>query len=256
MAERRMFAKTIIDSDAFLDMPLSTQALYFHLCMRADDEGFVNSPKKIQRMVGCTDDDARILISKKFIIPFDSGVVVIKHWRIHNYIRADRLNPTNYEEERKLLSVKNNGAYSFCQSDVSQMSVTCQSDVSIGQARQGQVRLGKVRQGESKEETPTLDDISDFIKAEGIDVVPERFFNYYTARGWEINGDPVRDWKALLRSWAPKKEEAHTNEKAEQKLDQLRNYRQALIDSGASSEEIKAVELDICSIEDSIGRAS
>ena len=88
MAERRMFAKTIIDSDAFLDMPLSSQALYFHLNMRADDDGFVNSPKKIQRLIGCTDDDFKLLIAKSFIIPFESGVVVIKHWRINNYIRS------------------------------------------------------------------------------------------------------------------------------------------------------------------------
>jgi hypothetical protein len=87
MAERRMFAKIIIDSDAFLDMPLSTQALYFHLSMRADDDGFINNPKKIQRTIGATDDDFKLLIAKHFVIPFDSGVVVIKHWKIHNYIQ-------------------------------------------------------------------------------------------------------------------------------------------------------------------------
>lgn len=114
MAERRMFAKTIIDSDAFLDMPLSTQALYFHLSMRADDEGFINNPKKIQRMTGCSDDDLKLLCAKNFIIPFESGVVVIKHWRIHNYIRADRLVETKYKEERVLLEVKDNGAYTLC----------------------------------------------------------------------------------------------------------------------------------------------
>ena len=90
MAERRMFAKTIIDSDMFLDMPLSTQALYFHLSMRADDDGFINNPRKIQRMVGASDDDLKVLVMKRFILPFDSGVVVIKHWRIHNYLRNAR----------------------------------------------------------------------------------------------------------------------------------------------------------------------
>ena len=84
MAERRMFAKTIIDSDAFLDMPLSSQALYFHLSMRADDEGFINNPKRIQKIVNCGDDDLRILIAKKFVIIFESGVIVIKHWKMHN----------------------------------------------------------------------------------------------------------------------------------------------------------------------------
>lgn len=117
MAEKRMFAKTIIDSDAFLDMSLSAQALYFHLSMRGDDEGFVNNPKKIQRMIGASDDDAKILVAKKFIIPFESGIVVIKHWKIHNYIRRDRLVETKYKEERSLLELDENGAYTSIAND-------------------------------------------------------------------------------------------------------------------------------------------
>lgn len=111
MANKRMFAKTIIDSDAFLDMPLSTQALYFHLSMRADDDGFVNNPKKISRMIGCGEDDLRLLIAKKFILIFESGVVVIKHWLIHNTIRKDRKTPTNYQNELSELTQKENGSY-------------------------------------------------------------------------------------------------------------------------------------------------
>ena len=118
MAERRMFAKTIIDSDAFIDMPLSTQALYFHLSMRADDDGFINNPKKIMRMIGASDDDFKLLCLKKFIIPFDSGIVVIKHWKIHNYIQKDRYKPTVYSEEKKLITTKENGAYTDCIQDV------------------------------------------------------------------------------------------------------------------------------------------
>lgn len=113
MAERRMFAKTIIDSDAFLDMPLSTQVLYFHLSMRADDDGFINNPKKIQRMIGCSDDDLKLLVLKNFIIPFESGIVVIKHWKIHNYIRGDRKKETVYPGELSRLTTKDNGAYTL-----------------------------------------------------------------------------------------------------------------------------------------------
>lgn len=113
MAERRMFAKTIIDSDAFLDMSLSTQALYFHLSMRADDDGFVNNPKKIQRMIGCGDDELKMLIAKKFIIPFESGICVIKHWRMHNYIRNDRYKETVYTEEKSRLFIEENKAYTL-----------------------------------------------------------------------------------------------------------------------------------------------
>ena len=113
MAERRMFAKTIIDSDAFIDMPLSTQALYFHLSMRADDDGFINNPRKIQRMIGAADDDLKVLITKKFIIPFESGIVVIKHWKIHNYIQKDRYKETMYLEEKAMLETKGNKGYTL-----------------------------------------------------------------------------------------------------------------------------------------------
>ena len=111
MAEKRMFTMKIIDSDAFLDMPLSSQALYFHLNMRADDDGFVNNPKKIQRMVGASDDDLKLLIAKRFILAYDSGVIVIKHWRMHNTLRKDRYTPTQYTEEMESLLIKDNGSY-------------------------------------------------------------------------------------------------------------------------------------------------
>ena len=117
MAERRMFAKTIIDSDAFLDMPLTTQSLYFHLSMRADDDGFINNPKKIQRMIGASDDDLKVLLAKRFLIPFESGIVVIKHWRIHNYIQKDRYKETVYQEEKSRLEVKDNNAYTLRDGD-------------------------------------------------------------------------------------------------------------------------------------------
>lgn len=111
MAERRMFAKTIIDSDAFLEMPISARLLYYDLAMRADDDGFINSPRKIMKFVGATNDDMNILIARKFIIPFDNGVVVIKHWRIHNYIRKDTYNETSYKEQKALLELDENKAY-------------------------------------------------------------------------------------------------------------------------------------------------
>lgn len=111
MAERRMFAKTIVTSDAFLDMPMSARCLYFTLGMFADDDGFVNSPKSIMRQVGATQDDLQILIAKKFLLVFESGVIVIKHWRINNYLRSDRYKETTYTDEKAELIVEDNGAY-------------------------------------------------------------------------------------------------------------------------------------------------
>ena len=119
MAERRMFAKTIIDSDAFLDMPLSAQSLYFHLAMRADDDGFIDNPKKIQRMIGASEDDCKILIAKKFVLVFDTGVIVIRHWKLHNCIQKDRYKPTIYQSERNALETEASGMYTQCIHDVS-----------------------------------------------------------------------------------------------------------------------------------------
>jgi hypothetical protein len=110
MAQRRMFSHKIVASDAFLDMPTSSRELYFQLGMYADDDGFIN-PKKIIRMIGASDDDIKVLITKRFVLPFDNGVVVIKHWAINNLIRKDIYNPTIYEEQKMLLKVKENGAY-------------------------------------------------------------------------------------------------------------------------------------------------
>lgn len=137
MAEKRMFAKTLVESDAFLDMPLSTQALYFHLGMFADDDGVVNSPRRIQRTIGATDDDLRILIAKKFLIPFDSGVVVIKHWKLNNYIRSDRYKPSVYISELSTLTLKDNGSYT-----------TGDDGVPVGIPSPGQNRVDKNREDE------------------------------------------------------------------------------------------------------------
>ncbi|EOH8749774.1 DNA replication protein [Enterococcus faecalis] len=141
-----MFAKTIIDSDAFLDMPLSTQSLYFHLSMRADDDGFINNPKKIQRMVGCGDDDLKLLMAKRFILVFDSGVIVIKHWKIHNYIRNDRYKPTLYQEEKAELAEKNSKAYTFKTEVIeSEKHLGIPDDNRMGYQMDTPVRLGKDR---------------------------------------------------------------------------------------------------------------
>lgn len=111
MAQRRLFSPDVVSSDAFLEMPISSQALYFHLGMGADDDGFVN-PKRIMRMIGCSDDDLKVLLAKRFVLAFESGVIVLKHWLIHNSIRKDRYHETRYLDEKKTLFIKENNAYS------------------------------------------------------------------------------------------------------------------------------------------------
>ena len=144
-----MFAKTIIDSDAFLDMPMSSQSLYFHLSMRADDEGFINNPKKIQRMLGASEDDLKLLIAKGFLITFDTGVVVIKHWRIHNYLQNDRVKPTVYQDERALLRIKENKSYSLNEGCIQDGYILDTQD-SIDKNSKDKDRLGKDSKDKNK----------------------------------------------------------------------------------------------------------
>lgn len=136
MAQRRMFSKRITDTDIFTDMPLSSQCLYFHLNMNADDDGFVDKVKRVKTMIGASDDDLKLLLSKGFLIPFETGIVVIKDWKIHNYIQKDRYQPTIYQEEKQMLIESESGAYAECIQDVY---------IPDTQVRLGKDRLGKVR---------------------------------------------------------------------------------------------------------------
>ena len=142
MAERRMMAKSVIDTDAFLDMPASTQNLYFHMLLKADDDGFIASPKGILRIISASDDDLKLLLAKQYLFRFESGVVVIKDWKIHNYIQSDRYKPS-LQPERELLTITANKEYTLTNSDVSDMDTECIQNVSIGKVRLGKVRLGK-----------------------------------------------------------------------------------------------------------------
>ena len=220
-----MFAKTIIDSDAFIDMPVTARLLYYDLAMRADDDGFVNAPKKIMRMVGASQDDLSILAIKKFIIPFDNGVVVIKHWRIHNYIRGDTYKETQYKEQKELLELDENKAYR--QRPVDEPSTDSPRLVDepstqdrIGKDRIGKVRLGQDRLGdnmgapaelpttpdEPKPKSkrfvkPTVDEIRQFCADNGYTVDAEYFYDYYEGNGWKVGKNPMKDWRATVRNW-------------------------------------------------------
>ena len=154
MSKKRMFSAEIIDSDAFMDMPLSAQALYFHLNMRADDDGFVNNPKTIQKLIGASPDDLTILKAKSFIIEFESGIVVIKHWLMNNTIRKDRYKITNYLDERALLSVKENGAYTLGVPNGNQMATN--GKPSIDKYSIDKYRLDKNNKEINKEEKVEL----------------------------------------------------------------------------------------------------
>lgn len=204
MANRRMIAKTIVESDAFLDMPQSSQLLYFYLNFNADDDGFVNNPKSVMRNTGCKDDDLAVLIIKKFIIPFQSGIVVIKHWRIHNYIQSDRYHETKYTKEKSMLMLNDNNSYSLPGQEITAMDTECIQDVSImdTQVRLGKVSLGEGRQGESKKNKSVHDQL---VKTYGEKVVNdyyERIQDYSAS-----TGKKYKDIAATTRNWIKRDQE-------------------------------------------------
>ena len=213
-----MFARTITESDAFIDMPLSAQALYLHIGMNADDEGFVNGPKRIQRCVGAAEDDLKLLIAKGFLIAFDSGVVVVKHWKMNNYIQNDRFKPTVYKEERALLSENQNKSYSLSETPrLTCMDTECIQDVSNVDT---QVRLGKVSLGKSKEDIcasseapskktsrfvpPSVDEVAEYIASKGYTFDPEAFVAFYESKGWMIGKNKMKSWKSACTTWSKK----------------------------------------------------
>lgn len=208
-----MFAKTIIDSDAFLEMSRTAQLLYFHLSMRADDDGFVNKPKSIMRMIGATDDDLKTLFDEKFLIPFESGVVVVKHWKIHNYIRKDTYTETKYKEEKSTLELDENNAYRLSTDVLLQLrdeSVTGSST----QVRLGKdsIELGKDSIGEgsccyanndnnTRTIPPLIEDVRAYCNERNNGIDPEQWYDYYASKGWMIGKNKMKDWKAAIRTW-------------------------------------------------------
>lgn len=216
-----MFTKKITESDAFLDMPSSTQMLYFHFSMNADDDGFVNNPKKIQKMCGASDDDFKLLIVKSFIILFDSGIIVIKHWKMHNYIQADRYRPTDYVEEKSMLGIKSNKAYTL---DVSKMDTECIQNGYIGKDSIGKVSIDKNSiDKDSKGESvrgekakrfypPTLDEVKQYCEERKNNIDPMAFIDFYSSKGWMIGKNRMKDWKAAVRTWERKRKEKYQAE--------------------------------------------
>lgn len=200
MAERRMFTKKITDGDEFTEMPPTAQCLYFHLCMSADDDGFSNHIRIAMFNAHASTDDFNTLIAKKFIIPFESGVIVIKHWKMHNYIQNDRYHATKYVEEKASLLLKKNGVYTMdtgCIQDVYKVDT---------EVRLGKVRLGKV--SVSREDTPTLEEVKAYIADNNYKCDADKIFNYYTSKNWE----GVKNWKARIDLWEKDDKQRRSNE--------------------------------------------
>lgn len=207
MAERRMFTKKVTDSDAFIELPSSAQALYFHLNQGADDDGFNNQIQNAMFKSHSTTDDLKVLMMKNFIIRFESGVIVIKHWRLHNTLRKDRYTPTNFQEEFQLLGLKDNGSYTL--NDVGcQMVANRLPQVSIGKnSIDKNIKENNKRKVFTK---PSLDELQSYIDEKQLNVDAQTFFDYYESNGWMVGHNHMKDFKATLRRWS------RTNQSKEQ----------------------------------------
>ena len=212
MAQRRMFSLQIVDTDAFLDMPSSSQLLYFHLAMRADDEGFISNHKKIMKTIGSQDDDLRVLLSKRFIIQFSSGIIIIKHWRIHNYIQSDRFHKTRYEDEKKQIILKENGAYTEC----IQNGYRLDTEVSIGKVSIDKV--SKEKEGDKSPDThkkfiiPSVQEIQQYLDSKNITTfTANKFFNHYESNGWMVGKNKMKNWHSAASGWNERAIETKSN---------------------------------------------
>ena len=220
MAQKRMFSLHVVDTDKFMDMPTSTQALYFHLGMHGDDDGFVSSPRKIARAAGCNDDDMRLLAAKGFIIPFESGVVVITDWKINNTLKNDRYQGTIYQKEMAMLQNDASGKY-LIPSDVvperfqngsnlePQHNITEQNIAKQNGAEGIKADKPPTRHNFSP---PTVEEVKAYCTEKGYNIDPDRFVDFYTSNGWKVGKNPMRDWKAAVRNWSRKEQPSGTNE--------------------------------------------
>lgn len=187
-----MFDKTITNSDDFLEMPDSSQNLYFHLSMNADDDGFVNNWKSIMRMTGHKEDDLKVLTAKQFIIPFDSGVIVIKHWRINNYLRNDRYVETKFKDEKSKLMLDDNLVYQMDTNGVHSIDKNS---------------IDKNRLEYKSFKKPTLEEVAAYCKERNNNINPENFIDFYESKGWMVGKNKMQNWKACVRTWEKKEKQ-------------------------------------------------
>ena len=254
-AEKRMFTQKIIDSDAFLEMPTSAQALYFHLNMRADDDGFVNNPKKITRYVGAAEDDLKLLLLKRFIIGFDSGVIVIKHWRMHNTLKMDRYKPTDYQEEFATLRLKENKSYTdkpLLLDDGTEPEPEWKQD---GTSLEPQIRIDKNRLDKNREEEadkpprsqafkpPTVEEVAAYCQERQNGIDPQAFVDFYEGTKWFRGKTKIKDWKACVRTWEQRDRETPPREKP-QPQKKPKQYTTAEEYNGRNQKPINSAALD------------
>ena len=201
MADRRMLTKKVTDDDNFMQLSSSAQALYLHLTMSADDDGFCNQVSIAMFKAHASVQDLQSLLERRYIYQFENGVIVIKHWRMANALRKDRYTPTAFREELARLKLKDNGSYTWLP-DGCQMVAACLPQDSIDKNRLDKDRLDK-----SKFTPPTLEEVKAYCQERGNNVDAAKFYSFYSEGGWkDSKGNPVRNWKQKVITWERKDE--------------------------------------------------
>lgn len=204
MAERRMFTKKVTDDENFMSLSSSAQALYLHLSMAADDDGFCNQVSVSMFKAHASVQDLQALLEKRYIYQFENGVIVIKHWRMANALRKDRYTPTAFREELARLQLKENGSYTMVAErlpDGCQMVAACLPQDRLDKNRLDKDRLIESTGRASRFTPPTVEEVRAYCEERGNAVDPERFVDYYSSNGWKVGRNAMKDWKAAVRTW-------------------------------------------------------
>ena len=225
MANRRMFSLDIVDTDAFLDMSDGSQNLYFHLGMRADDDGFISNPKKIARMLGANNDDYIMLKAKRFVLELEDGICVIKHWLMHNQIKKDRYTPTKWVKQKQLLFVdKKTKKYKL----ESSPDTDCirSGDELVPQYSIDKYSIDKniinIKEKPKKKTTtkrfvkPTIQEVKDYCLERKNNIDAGQFIDFYDSKGWLVGKNGMKNWKAAIRTW-----ERNDFNSSEKKIDKV-----------------------------------
>ena len=193
MAQKRMFSLSVVDTDKFLEMPISSRLLYYELGMRADDDGFVDNWKKILMFTGLKEDDMKVLISKQFIIPFESGIIVIRHWRLNNYLQNDRTKPTLHQNEMKQLELDDNNVYT--------LYTSCIHSIDKNSIDKNSIEEKEIYKEKERFKKPTLEEVKEYCVERNNDIDAQRFIDFYESKNWMIGKNKMKDWKACIRTW-------------------------------------------------------
>ena len=189
MAQKRMFDKSILETDNFLNISLTAKALYFLLGMEADDEGFV-SPKRIIRLYGGELGDLKNLIDSGLVIPFKSGIIVITDWNQNNWLDNRRIRPTQYQTEKKMLIL------------TSQKKYELSNGLATAQLEESSIEENRIEEkSKSRFAPPSLEEVSNYCKERENQINPQAFLDFYSSKGWLIGKNKMKDWHAAVRTW-------------------------------------------------------